>query len=293
MLLTYSQQLDLVKNKLAVVSRNEELRLDTFKCHRRVMYDYLWKKHPECLECRGHTYDIHTGELVIAAPRKSFNYLEDGWWEDVPLDTEVEAYKKFNGFMATLSVHNGQAIIGTTGSTKSNFVGMAKEKISKMFNLQSVGSDWDNNYTWLFEIVHEADPHIVHETPGAKYLGCRRKDTSEFTPVACDASGGKFITTLGLMLEIVKQVKHEGFMLYDKQGDVCKLKSPYYVGKKKLMRANKDRVDQMYNQTVQFLTGMPDMWHDAVIRIVQRIDKRDWLGYSEQHRRQVLEDFLG
>lgn len=241
-LLTYEQQLELVSKKLAVVSRNEELGLDTFKYHRRVMYDYLWKEHPEMMECRGHTYDIHTGELVIAAPRKSFNYLEDGWWKDVPLDTQVTAYKKYNGFMACMTAYNGQAIVSTTGSTKSDYVKWAREMLHEVYDLEIVGKNWQSG-TWLFEIIHPDDPHIVSEDVGVKYLGYRVK-SGAYYPIANE--GVPLVRTLGQMLKVVEGVKHEGFMLYDKQGNVCKLKSPYYVGKKKLMRQNKNSVDQMY-----------------------------------------------
>ena len=136
-MLTYEQQLDLVQKKLATAKTVGNLT--TFKYARRVMYDYLWNDHPELLECRGHTYDNTNGKLVLAAPRKSFNYLENGTWDDVPDDQPVIAYKKFNGFMATASMYNGELVVGTTGTTGSDYAKMARKHIeafmsSDLFN---------------------------------------------------------------------------------------------------------------------------------------------------------------
>ena len=55
-------------------------KFTTFKYHRRAMYDYLWFVDTDLMECRGHVYDSVTKELVQAAPRKSFNYLENDYW---------------------------------------------------------------------------------------------------------------------------------------------------------------------------------------------------------------------
>ena len=87
-MLTMQQQEALVSQGLAKKKINEELGLVTYKYAKKVMYDYLWDKHPELLMCRGHVYDVNTGKLVIAAPKKSFNYLENGTWKDKPLHDE-------------------------------------------------------------------------------------------------------------------------------------------------------------------------------------------------------------
>lgn len=295
MLLTYEQQLALVEKKLAVVSRNEELGLDTFKYHRRVMYDYLWKQHPEMLECRGHTYNIYTGELVLAAPTKSFNYLEDGWWKDVPLTTNVYAYKKYNGFMGTIGIHNGEFVFGTTGSTKSDYVQMFKDLFYQIAKPNQ--SIWhDNTVTYLYEVIHPNDPHIVHEQSGMVYLGMRTHKDGKFHPMESIRDEDDlyyFDVTLGTMLDIVKKVKHEGFMLYDQYGNVCKLKSPYYVGKKKLMRANSSAVEHMYRQNGFLLSEdafVCSMWQDRIKEIVTTVDKDVWLSYDAQQRRKFLEN---
>ena len=292
-LLTYEQQLELVKKKLAVVSRNEELGLDTFKYHRRVMYDYLWAKHPEVMECRGHTYDYKTGEIVLAAPRKSFNYLEDGYWKDKPLSTEVHMYKKWNGFMATMSVYNGELIVGTTGSTKSEYAQWAKQEILKNY---PAAPEWHRNGksegTWLFEICVNQDPHIVKENIGAHYLGFRNVngihyEPGEYTPVG----GFKTVTTLEEAIKIAEEYKGEGFMIYDSNGECCKLKSPYYVGKKKLMRMKDSAITKLW--TTGKVDGLPEMWQNVSHDLVRTYSGNYWLELHEQDRRKVLEDLFG
>lgn len=291
MLLTLAQQTDLVNRKLAISKQNGNLI--TFKYHRRVMYDYLWKKHPELLECRGHTYDTTTGELVLAAPTKTFNYLEDGHWSDVPLDTKVTAYKKYNGFMGTVSIHNGEYVLGTTGTANGthDFGNMFRELFEKhkqvepnVFNRSKV--------TWLYEVIHENDPHIVYEKPGLVYLGRRVNNSGLFIPEISDRDEDDLYyedVTLGQMLEIIQHVKHEGFMVYDAQGNCCKLKSPYYVGKKKLMRANKDFVEKMYSNKLIANLGIPSEWYDMAGKIVEAVDKDTWLTYTDQQRRKIIE----
>lgn len=289
-LLTMEQQEELVSKGLAKKKINGNLV--TYKYTKKVMYDYLWKQHPNTLECRGHTYDLTTGKLVIAAPRKSFNYLEDGWWSDVELDTPVVLYKKYNGFMCTVAVHDNQLVFATTGTTDSDYVKMARQCFIEEEQL-AIDSLYPN-CTYLYEIVDENNPHIVHEEIGAKYLGYRDNETGVFHPFNQDALNIDGIsTTLGEAIEMLNEVRHEGFMCYraDDMSQVCKLKSPYYIGKKKLMRANPTLVDRMYNDTYQFSKViLPITWWDTALKITETVDRELWLSYTDQQRRAVIED---
>lgn len=294
MLLTLQQQQELVRKGLAVAKTNG--KFITFKYHRKVMYDYLWKKYPELLECRGHTYDVETGELVLAAPTKTFNYLEDGHWSDVPMDTKITAYKKYNGFMGTVSVHDGEYVLGTTGTVNGTheFGQMFRQKFNEAVTMLASHSSFNTNrkITWLYEVIHENDPHIVYEKPGLVYLGNRVNSTGKFYPAVSERDENDTWypnMTLGQMLEIVKEVKHEGFMLYDQNGNVCKLKSPYYVGKKKLMRSKDKFIEQLWNE--RGLDQLPEMWHSTVLLLIQDVWEADWRAMPEQDRRKVLESY--
>ena len=287
---TYEQQLDLVQKKLATAKTVGNLT--TFKYARRVMYDYLWDDYPELLECRGHTYDNTNGKLVLAAPRKSFNYLENGTWDDVTDDQPVIAYKKFNGFMATASVYNGELVVGTTGTTDSDYAKMARKHIEAWMST-SIVHPLEKD-TLLFEIVDDSDPHIVDEPVGAHLLGFRNNSDGYFFPVSARGTKVKECT-FGQLKQMMKGITHEGFMVYklSPSGDVmtdqvCKLKSPYYVGKKKLMRMNKDGVNAMYNRD---FSRIPDDWHHIAEDIVDCVDKDTWLDYTDQERRAKIERF--
>lgn len=287
MILTYEQQLELVAKKLATVSINGNL--STFKYAKKVMFDYLWDKYPELKECRGHTYDNTTGQIVLLPPTKSFNYLENGTWKDKPLDTPVMLFKKFNGFMASASSYKGKLIIGTTGSTKSDYAKLAQLHIGTQYRATE---DWPEGYTWLFEICDPSDPHIVSDPVGAHYLGGRSYDsnlpgTDIFTPV------GGYIAeiTLSEALDLAKTDKGEGWMMYSKNtADMCKLKTNYYVGKKKLMRMSTKNVDNMWDNPQAVENSLPDCWKFAVGKILDKFVCNDWIIKNDQSRRAFLEE---
>lgn len=291
MFLTIDQQYNLVEQKLATKKVNTDLNAVTFKYAKRVMYDYMWDSNPDLFECRGHTYCLDTGDQIVFPPRKSFNYLENGTWKDKSLDTEVTLFKKYNGFMACVSVHHGKVIVSTTGSTSGPYVEMAKELIFKRFSEDSI-AQWgkgESQGSWLFEICHRNDPHIVYEVENAYYLGYRHF-TGEFRP-CIDTIGQMSVScTLEYALDLIKVIKHEGFMMYDANGDVCKLKSPYYVGKKKLMRMKDNNIDRMFTDPSKFIKdNLPPSWDWWVDVVKDGLTAETWKSYTEQQRRNFIE----
>lgn len=284
MLNTYEQMLDLVKQKLATVSVNDNL--STFKYARRVMFDYLWNTNPLLMECRGHTYDNTTGEIVVAAPSKSFNYLENNWGRELQPDTKVQIAKKYNGFLACVSKHEGEIVVSTTGSTRSEFVAMAKSLLPC-----SDPDAYECSTTDFYEIIHEDDPHIVYEGDfRAEWLGCRDKSTGE---VLAWGSLSDFVTR-DEALQIAERDKGEGFMMYA-EGDYSKaykLKTPYYVGKKKLMRMSKNNVDTMYKFPKTVVESLPEMWKYLPEIIIVAFHKEEWAEMNDQERRKFLETII-
>jgi hypothetical protein len=291
MLLTYDQQMNLVNRGLATMKNDG--KYTTFKYHRKAMYDYLWYKIPELLECRGHVYCNTTKELVQAAPRKSFNYLERGYWKDMPLNTPVELYKKINGYLACATIHDGELLVSTTGTTTSAYAMCAKELLLSTY--RNYDMLLDDKTTTLFEVIVPQDPHIVHERQGLHLLGVREKDTGDFY-----AMGAGTRCTLEQALEIAKHDRGEGFMMYAMNdnddydyNNCCKLKTPYYVGKKKLMRMTAKNVEIMYKNGFETAITLPNMWYDAPRMIVSTVPKDTWLAMNDQQRRVILEDFMG
>ena len=303
MFLTMQEQEALVAKKLA--TKKTCGNFVTYKYHKRVMYDYLWDKHPELLECRGHTYDIRTGELVLAAPRKSFNYLERDTWKDVPLNTEVIAFRKWNGFMASARIVDGELLVATTGTTNpetSQYVGWARREILALPQDEAP----TENATSIYEIVIPEDPHIVaDEINGAIPLIARmNNDVSYNFPVGSyDFISDYMITnSLGGILELAKKERHEGWMVYDAKEFVgcvpipstCKIKTDYYVGKKKLMRMSPAKAAPLFtasgNCFAPIISTLPERWHCLAYNLQRHTTKEIWVNSTDQERRAIIEE---
>ena len=287
---TYEEMQALVKQGLAKVSTNGNL--DTFKYAKKVMFDNLWDKHPQLYECRGHTYDSRTGELVVAAPRKCFNYGENDWGSELHPDTLVSVFKKYNGFLACVSVHEGKFLVSTTGSTKSDFVKMAEEVFLQGDEHFTDPMETHHNYTLYYEIIHSNDPHIVDEGEQiAIFLGGRNKWNDDFYPNWGTHVGDM---TFAESQELALTDRGEGFMIY-KIGDyskAIKLKTPYYVGKKKLMRATAKKVQEMYRNPQEYAKMLPEMWKDIPALICSVYEQELWLELTDQERRNILEHWV-
>lgn len=291
MMLTYEQQMNLVNRGLATLKNDG--KYTTFKYARKAMYEYLWYQVPNLLESRGHVYCNTTKELVQAAPRKSFNYLERNYWQDMPLDTPVEMHKKVNGFMAVATIHEDELLVSTTGTTTSAYAIWAKELILQDWHLYDMVIADD--VSTLFEVVVPQDPHIVQEREGLHLLGVREKSNGNFHPM-----GAGVRCTLEQTLEIAKHDRGEGFMMYRMLDDgtydynnCCKLKSDYYIGKKKLMRMTAKNVELMYKKPLETAASLPDIWYDVPSQIVAYHTRQVWLESTDQQRREFLEYIKG
>ena len=288
-MLSFDQQMNLVNRGLAIMKNDG--KFTTFKYHRRAMYEYLWFNEYDLMECRGHVYDSNTKELVQAAPRKSFNYKEnDIWWTGAGLDTKVEVYKKINGYMACATLHNGELVVSTTGSTTSEYAQWARELIVKDYALYDIVIDKDTSI--LFEVVVPQDPHIVEERMGLHLLGFREKANGNFHP--CNPVG---TMTLQEAIDMAETDRGEGFMIYrvdcKEKTTACKLKTPYYVGKKKLMRMSAKNVTAMYDNPVHASLALPTMWQGVPSLITTTFSYASWLSKTDQERRVILEDIRG
>lgn len=293
MIPTYEQQLNLVNQGYAIKSENGNLV--TFKYARKVMFDKLWDKIPGVRECRGHTYDKNTGELILLPFEKYFNYGENGTWNNIPLDTIVYMYQKYNGYMAAAAMRNDKLIVGTTGSTKSDFAIRAKELIleNKLLHTLFVNSAFSSSSTILLEILDEKDQHIIGRTEDntAKLLAVRNIYQSS------QVRSPEFICTLQEALNEVKVGVCEGWVVeftgsFGKQ--TCKLKTDYYVGKKALMRANKEKVRRMFEDTEEYSVTLPARWRRAPEVIIGAYGSPElWIETPEQDRRKFLEGYFG
>ena len=296
---TYEEMQELKAKKLVTSRVNGNLT--TFKYARKVMYDYLWDTDQRFLEARGHTYDNRNGQLVQATPRKSFNYLENNWWREAKPDTLVQLYKKYNGFMACATIFEGKLLVSTTGTTTSEFADIAKREITKFkatHHSSSMLHEIEHRASSLFEIVVPEDPHIVFEAKqGAVPLGWRYKDDGMFIP-----HGDYKEMTLADAIEFTQKDRGEGFMVYNLEEEdsivryntPCKMKTPYYVGKKKLMRMTARNVEFMYDRPDFYAeANLPAMWSGIPEIITKDFTMQEWLALDSQQRRGIIEGYIG
>jgi hypothetical protein len=211
----------------------------------------------------------------------------------MPLDTPVEMYKKINGYLGCATLHNDALILSTTGTTTSEYAQWVKELLFRDYKMYEMVIDPD--VTTVFEVVVPQDPHIVQERQGLHLLGVREKANGNFHPM-----GKSTRCALEQARQIADHDSGEGFMIYPMLPDgsydynnCCKLKTPYYIGKKKLMRMTAKNVEIMYKNGFEIANTLPDMWYDVPRMIVSNVHKETWLAMNDQQRRVILEDFMG
>ena len=231
------------------------------KYKKKVFYDNLWNDY--IAECRGTIVDKDFN-LVTYPFTKIYNY---GIEKEAPVladDTKVTAFRKVNGFMVAMTVHNGELLVSTTGSTDSPFVDMAKEMMVTHAPLadwrMALGTADTLGMTFMFECVHPSDPHIIPEKSGMYILGYRENiwgsKVGHDPYVLMDLArmlncyhAESVITNMARLKELAKECKHEGYVFYTDDGVSAKIKSPYYLTSKwvarnprteKLVDLNKD-----------------------------------------------------
>lgn len=272
--------------------------LEVRKYDRKVFYDNLWNTNPDLVRCRGSVF--MEGTQVVFPMLKCFNYGENGAGLDLSMDTEVVAHKKLNGYMINLThVHGAGWVVSTTGDavimgneTENKYLNMGIEYIKRFdavdqfIKLRDSLCKWDEEIelTMTFEVCHPSDPHIVPEITGLHPI-CYQVGSTTF-PLGNE--GDRTETTLGALLELIKGVKHEGFMVYDKGGNLLfKLKSPYYLTKKWIQRGGaakvwtnkyKERIDEEYYPVIQYL------------RV--EFNESEWNNLDEQDKSQAFLDAL-
>jgi hypothetical protein len=229
--------------------------LFVLKYKKTVFFDNLWNEFLE--ECRGTIVDSEFN--IVSRPfTKIYNYGIEDKAPKLLEDTIVDAYRKINGFMVAVTLHKDKLLVSTTGSTDSDFVGYAKEMIDTVL-YEQVCRDYPG-YTFMFECVHEKDPHIIPELPGMYLLGYRANTWDSqvhIDPTQLFNLSKEFNTlpvahtrlTLGTLLKAVKLVKHEGFVFYADNGEAAKIKSPYYLVNKFVAR--NPRTDKLMRKDVK------------------------------------------
>lgn len=274
----------------------DEFKVRKYK--RKVFFNNLWDSDPLLLESRGHVLDKDNN--LLARPfKKIFNYKENNTVID--LDQEVIAVKKVNGFMFHVTQHEDFIIEGTTGSLDSPFTKLAKENMIKHGVNYDAFKEILNYYkepmTCIFEIKDNTnDPHIIDDEEdgvyllGIRYVSSGKLLSQEVLDNFALLLGVKRpewnITKFGEVLELVQEVKHEGFVVYDvnTHDGLLKLKSPFYISKKSLMRKSADNV---YNKEYKSLVD--EEYYPLIEKIRELYTLQQWSILNVQERGKVFE----
>lgn len=281
---------NLVMRKQSVVYPN----LSVLKYKNRCFYDGIWNQYIE--NCRGLVVD-ENWDIVNYPFAKIFNY---GIEKNAPVigdDEIVTAIRKVNGFMAAASMYNNELLVSTTGSLDSDYAKLAKELIQQSFDLIRDYPGLSKDHTYIFEICHVSDPHIIPEKEGVYLLGIRENELNSEIIIPdpfhanCDYTEAtylpeKIVDTFANMKKLVKTVKHEGFVVYAENGRTTKIKSPYYLFNKFLARCkNKQKLfDNLQKRT------NPEEFYGVIDKINKNREEFFLLG--EQERLEFIRDIF-
>lgn len=277
--------------------------LFVLKYAKKVFYDALWNTSPHLLECRGQVID-EDYNTVIRPFTKIFNYGENGAgskWKDTDY---VLVTKKVNGFMAAVTKHNGKIIISTTGSLDSDFVGYARDYLGAI-----EPSMCNEGVTYLFEICHTIDPHIIQEKFGAHFLAIVEHSTGihhykfddtglmfhaieNFAPLGIHVEDEEAVWSFGKLKEHLKTVNHEGYVIvHFETNETLKIKSQYYLFQKFLARVGtKKLIDGIRTGTIK--QRIDEEYYDILQKVVDYgVD--DFSELEEQNRLDVLRIWIG
>lgn len=251
---------------------------------------------------------------VLSLPfRKSFNRLEHQNW-DFNRDDVVVYSKKLNGFMAAVTYipSIGRPVVNTTGTLDSQFVNYADSMLpleTFMFITQISLEIISNGYcvpTFIFEIVHPEDPHIIEEECGAYLLGVRStswgdrdaqhngiKQQEALDEIANHMGVKRPLYSTSRWSDLVIKAQTdlgEGFMAHDMHKNFAvKLKTPFYQVCKSLCRRNELIT---VNTRSRILGSSPYLYQQAVQYIVGTIGSEKFLNKTEQERLALLRPYI-
>ena len=269
------------------------------KYKKKVFYDNLWNEY--LVECRGTIVDKDFN-LISYPFQKIYNYgIEKEAPQFSEIDTIVTCFRKVNGFMVSLTWHNGDVLVSTTGSTSGDFVEMAREMMLKHMPWadwqMALMADGCRDMTFMFECVHPNDPHIIVEKPGMYVLGYREKTWKSEVghhPAMLEHLGEMFHCyvpeyyhlTVRALKNFTKTVKHEGFVFYDERGVGAKIKSPYYLTAKWVAR--NPRTDKL--MTPQFREQIDEEYYPLLDAIRENIEA--YTAMDEQARLAWVRNYM-
>lgn len=259
--------------------------LFVLKYKKKVFYDNLWNDYLE--ECRGTIVD-EDFNIVQYPFTKIYNYGVEAKAPVLDPSTPITAYRKVNGFMAAATWYNDDILISTTGSTDSDYVGYIRDMIGDNVDHYRFVCEENKEYTYLFECCHPADPHIVPEETGMYLLGVRKKEYGSKVEIGPYMNAASFLmkckvpevidTTVGELLTMIKDCRHEGYVFYTADGISSKIKSPYYLVNKFVARCG--NTDKLMRRDIK--KSLDEEYYPLIDAIQQNIE--EFTAMDEQTR---------
>lgn len=277
------------------VTRRESVRypgLFVLKYKHSVFYDAAWT--PELEGMRGTVVDADYN-VVIRPFQKIYNFNENE--ATIPLDEDVIAVNKVNGFMAAVTfVPEHGVVVSTTGSLDSPFVDLAKEHMKEgLYNWVLCQRE---HTTYLFEVVdQDKDPHIITESHGLHVIGARNVHTGvmasedELDQITQDIGAHQVVrrpvwtqTKFSRVLEWAKHSQHEGYVVHGKT-TTLKIKTPFYLTAKFLARVRQDKLDHALVNRAR----TDEEFYPLLDKIQKEVEY--FKALDEQQRLQYIRDF--
>jgi len=294
-MITQNHMIQYVRDNEHLISvKDQGNGLFVLKYKNKVFYKSLWT--PEMCELRGTVVDADYN--IVSRPfTKIFNFGEKKApkFDD---DERVYAVTKVNGFMGAATWHDGELLVSTTGTTNSDYAKLAKTYIESK---QILISDYPN-FTFIFEIVDVSDPHVVEEKFGAYLLGARKKDwgasNHDIDEIILDTLAANYgfrrpawkVTTFGEVRAEVRNVNHEGFVVYTEDGKELKFKSPFYLATKFFGRKTQERLTAILDDPREAKKIIDEEYYVAIEYLADHKDK--FLAMNEQDRFAFLRDYF-
>lgn len=267
----------------------------------KAFFNNLWDQYPLLKQARGHIFEKSTGNIVTRPFDKVFNYGENGAGLDIDPEDTVIAVEKVNGFLGVVTcLPNGERLYSTTGTLSSDYARLVKEHCE---DLGYLSMNPIQPMTWLFEVCDESDPHVIKEGIGAHLIGIRSQrgdiDFEEWEldyavkfPWSPDNQRPKWREVkFKDILEEVKECRHEGFMIrsVDSGEYLCKLKSPYYLFTKFLVRLRKeDKLRSVWNNDQMIHSRFGEEFVDIFAKLRDTVSVDEFLGTPEQDRIEMI-----
>ena len=276
--------------------------LSVLKYKNNVFWDNLWYTDPRLLECRGMVVDAEDNVIIWPFTR-IFNRFENG--TDLPLDQQVVCVRKVNGFMATAAVRGEKLLVSTTGTLDSEFSTLARKHLDELkFDRVAFPED----FTFIFEICDRSDPHIIDEEEGAYLIGVRdlalngvMVEEHKLDRIA-EVIGAKRptwgVVPFGDVVYNVQHVQHEGYVIRNIGTDeenselLMKIKSPYYLAKKFLMRGGDNKWDMIWDNPQEARKRIDEEYYSLLEWLRFAFEKEEWKALDSQVRREKIETYF-